>query len=581
MTSSIVSLDQKRNQRPKSAKGTAQFESKSTLAARVTRGFLDKYVPTTPIDFTSIHDDILYNLRAETALINAAITTRPKSESPYFVSMPSLLDEQTIVTVLQYLFRIVRIDLADGIGEPDFMLLAIYEESGPLEGTYNGSDSRFRALIRQLEPALPPNLVQATIQRLHDSAPDAMRTREPHLIPVQNGVFNHLTKELLPFSSDWVFLNKLTAAYNPNAQSPQITNSDGTLWDFDNWIRSLSDDPEIVQLLWEVISAATRPFEHWNRAILLAGPRGGGGKGTLVTLLQNLLGPGRYSNISLTSFGERFATTPLLKANVNLVHENDVDAFSKKLAMWKACITGDTILFERKGKDPYPMTWRGLDIQCFNSMTPRIKDRSGSVERRLLIVPMTKRFHQANENLAIKEDYLGRTEVLEYVLKCALEMRHTKLSEPVAVKEAVGHWFKINNKAAGFWEEYNEQFQWDLLPWNFLYDLFVADLRKKYQGSTLPAYSRDTFVEELRTLLEDSDDWEIVSKSGKRPGVLMHTPEPLIDEYDLKDWGNGSYTGSDPNKRCVQYPLKAKYYGLVRKQPHNSSATVAVGTAVE
>lgn len=563
MATSIVALDEKRSQK-KGRSAASRYLSRSTLAARVTREFLDKYQRTTPIDFAALHDELLGAIRIEVTLNNATITTKPKMESPYYITNTSALDEQTIVTVLHHLYRIVRIDLTDGASEPDFMLTAIYEESGPLEGTYNASESRFRALIRALEPGLKPSGVQAIIQRLGDSAPEVMRTRVPHLIPVANGVFDRHRKELRPFSPRWVFLSKLTASYNPDAQSPQIINADGTTWDFDSWMQSLSDDPEIVQLLWEIISAAVRPHERWNRALSLAGPNGGGGKGTLITLIQNLLGPGQYASIPLTSFGKRFATTPLLKASVNLVHENDVDAFGQNLGVWKACITGDAIPYERKHKDPLQITWMGLDIQCHNTMSPRMKDRSASVARRLLIVPMTKRFTKTGENKAIKDDYLGRPEVLEYVLKRALEMQHTSFSEPTAVKEAVDEWFKVNNRVAGFWEDLKDELVWDLLPWEFLYDLFVAWSKKRYEAGTPINY--DAFREEMRSLIEDSADWEVTPRAGKHIGKRLSTPEPLIGEYNLTDWMNTTYTGTDVDKRCFPYPVKRKNaYGLARK----------------
>lgn len=578
MATSIVALDEKRSQKTSSA-GASKYTSYSTLAARVTRDFLDEYQPTSPINFEAIHDELLGRIRIEVALNNAAITGRAKHEDPRFIPWSSNLTEATIATVLHHLYRIVRIDLTDGASEPDFMLTAIYEESGPLEGTYNSSESRFRALIRALAPSVTPAQVQAIIERLGDSAPEVMRTRVPHLIPVANGVFDHHRQELRPFSPRWVFLSKLTARYNPDAQSPQIANADGTTWDFDSWMQSLSDDPEIVQLLWEVISAAVRPHEQWNRAILLAGPQGGGGKGTYVTMLQNLLGAGQYASIPLDAFSKKFATTPLLKASVNLVHENNVDAFGRDISIWKAVNTGDVIPYERKHKDPIHITWNGLDIQCHNTMSPRMKDRSASVARRLLIVPMTKRFVKTGENKAIKGDYLGRPEVLEYVLKRALEMQHTSFSEPTAVQEAVANWFKVNNRVAGFWDEVKDDFVWDLLPWKFLYDFFVAWSRKRYEAGTPVNY--DSFLEEMRSLIEDSPDWEVTPRSGKHVGKLLNAPEPLISEFDLTDWMNSSYTGPDVGKRSVPYPMRIKNaYGLVRKQPR-ATASSATGVATE
>lgn len=533
---------------------------------------LSKTSATETIQFAKIRDEIVFRIRSEIAFRNQKL----KPHEARYISQVSKLGEAAVTQLLIHFFHVVRIDLSDGYAQPDLTLLAVYEDSGPREGTYNASESLLRALARQFEPSLTNTAVGSVIQRLGDLAGEVVRTREKHLIAVDNGIFNHSTRELLPFSHEYVFMSKLTTRYNPDAESPVIENPDCSLWEFGSWIHSLTDDPEIVRLFWEVISAALRPYESWNRSVIFAGPKGGGGKGTLLSVMKNLLGVGRFSSISLMGFGERFALAPLLKASVNLVDENDVDAFAGKLGDWKAIVTGDTINFERKGFDPFPMTWKGLDVQCMNTLTPRIKDGSESMKQRLLIVPMTKRFrHTSSEITGIRDDYLKRPEVLEYVLKVALEMQHVKFSVPAVVEAAVTTWFQENNLAVAFWEEYKDQFVWDLLPGQFLYDLFAADLREKYQGSTVPPHNRSSFLSDLRTYLEDSDEWKAIPASGQRPGEMMSEPEPLISAFDLKNWSNKIYTGPNVSRRGVPFPLKAKYYGgLVRKQPRSTNSPV-------
>ena len=45
----------------------------------------------------------------------------------------------------------------------------------------------------------------------------------------------------------------------------------------------------------------------------------------------------------------------------------------------------------------------------------------------------------------------------------------------------------------------------------------------------------------------------------------MDKPEPLILQYNLKDWMNNTYHGSDPNVLCT-YPhdTKQNYRGILR-----------------
>jgi hypothetical protein len=47
---------------------------------------------------------------------------------------------------------------------------------------------------------------------------------------------------------------------------------------------------------------------------------------------------------------------------------------------------------------------------------------------------------------------------------------------------------------------------------------------------------------------------------------MMSKPEPLIAEYNLTDWMNDSYTGTDALKKSIVNPLKVNYKGILRRQ---------------
>lgn len=79
------------------------------------------------------------------------------------------------------------------------------------------------------------------------------------LIAVNNGIFDYRTKKLMPFSPEYVFTAKSRVNYVPNAVNPHYTMHDGLDWDVDTWFETLSDDPEVTQLLWEVVGAIIRP----------------------------------------------------------------------------------------------------------------------------------------------------------------------------------------------------------------------------------------------------------------------------------------------------------------------------------
>ena len=73
----------------------------------------------------------------------------------------------------------------------------------------------------------------------------------------------------------------------------------------------------------------------------------------------------------------------------------------------------------------------------------------------------------------------------------------------------------------------------------------------------------------LRKLVEKSNTFYIAPNNPVvRSSGRMDEPEMLILEYDVRNWMNHSYTGSDPKKIC-QPDVKAAYHGIQRydKQP--------------
>lgn len=450
---------------------------------------------------------------------------------------------------------IVVIDFANKPHVDETMALAIYQES---EGIYSTSEQEINYVITELCPGMSSRDRQEVLKFLKLKAERVKRTLNPDLIPVKNGVFDHSAQKLLPFSEEYVFLQKIAVSYNPNAISPKITMPDGVTWDIDTWIEGLSDDEGVSQLLWEVISATVRPHVLWNKCVLPTATSGNNGKGSFVALLRNLVGEGNHTAIPISGFSSRFAKWELLYNNVILVDENLVDAFHHDTMDYKAVITGDAFCLERKNKDPIWVTWRGFMLQCINEEGVRTRDKSGSLLRRHLMIPFRKHF-ELIERKYIKDDYLAQEQVLEYVVKKALAMTHTSFSVPPVCAALLQQAHGRNSSPIAFWEEFCELFVWDLLPWDFLYDLFKSwHLRNEPSGRITGKVS---FCEAIKEHLAGSTEWE---ETLQRPGTRMNDPELLIDEYGLDRWANSSYPGSDPNKKCIPSPLKANYRGLGR-----------------
>lgn len=318
---------------------------------------------------------------------------------------------------------------------------------------------------------------------------------------------------------------------------------------------------EVVEVLWQILGAIIRQNVPWGKSAWFYSESGNNGKGTLCELMRQLCGEGSYKSIKLEDMGKEFLLEPLVGASAIIVDENDVGTYIDKAANLKAIVTGDVIQINRKFKQPISFRFRGFMVQCLNEM-PRVKDKSDSFFRRQLFIPFTKCFTGA-ERKYIKQDYLKRTEVLEYVLYKVLNMNYYELSTPDVCKDALEEYKEFNDPILQFVNEILPQLQWDLVPFTFLYSLYRAWF-DRYIPSGSPQ-ARNTFIKDLLIALKSNDTWECKDKNAKVASAnRMDKPEWLIDEYKLEDWYNQTYKGNDRAKRCCP-SLQASYRGIVRK----------------
>lgn len=519
----------------------------------------DAYIANLDMDNLPSPEDIsneLVNLvEDEIALENDVRGKGRKLKAP-----ETLLFDQ-IAQLLAAIYPIARISCAGANADDACDLLAVYMDKGVNEGTYSTSEDDIYKLAIRFNRRLTQGEFGEVLHRLRILVPRKVRCMDKDLIAVNNGIFNYETKILSPFDPEYVFLTKSHVDYNPAAVNITIHNDDdGTDWDIDSWMSALSDDPDIIDLLWQILGAIIRPHVRWNKSAWLFSETGNNGKGTLCELMRSLCGESAYSAIPLNDFSKDFMLEPLTRSTAIIVDENDVGTFIDKAANLKAIITNDVISINRKFKTPISYQFYGFMVQCLNEF-PRIKDKSDSFYRRQLFIPFDKCF-TGKERKYIKEDYLHRAEVLEYVLYKVLNMNYYTLSEPLSCKNVLDEYKEFNDPVRQYFEEFETVFAWDLLPFSFLYELYKAWFKKNSPNGMLQ--NRNKFISEIVNIAKTSSNWYCLDKSKTiRSSGKMSLPEPLIAKYDLQDWMNHSYKGGDIEKLC-QPELSDFYRGLLR-----------------
>lgn len=539
---------------------------------------LDKSNPPPPKD---IEKQLLSDINNIIVMENMCIPTVPlrdkngnpvtdKNGNPKTIPLRAswkLIDRllpQQLAEIALFFHNIIRVDTAETDTENEEDLLAVYSVDGPNEGTYDTNESVLYRIIKAYDYQLEKNKFNEVYFTLQSIAPRMPRCHDRNLIAVNNGIFDYATKTLLPFDPKYVYLAKSHVNYNPNAQPVIIhDNSDNTDWDIDSWMSDLSDDPLIVDLLWQMLGAIIRPFVRWNKSIWLYSNTGNNGKGTLCELMRNLCGAGSHTSISLGDFCKDFALQPLLHCNAIIVDENTVGQYLDDLANLKAVVTNDIIQVNRKFKDAVSFRFWGFMVQCINDF-PRIRDKSDSFYRRQVLVPMDKCFTGA-EKRYIKDVYLSRADVLEYVLKKVLHTDYYELSVPERCKNLLGSYKELNDPVREFIIEFKERLAWDLVPTEFLYDLY-----KSWYQSCNPSgkpEGKTNFKKQLDIILLEPDFcnyWQTTA-NAVCVGTKMSRPEPLIVQYNLTAWKNPSYNGGDINKIAMPRLTNTRYRGIVRR----------------
>ena len=516
---------------------------------------LDLDDPPTP---EQISVELLSKIEDEITLENSI-----RQKGAKFKPLDALTFDQ-IAYLMAALYPIAKIVCAGLSADTDYDLLAMYQDSGPDAGTYTTSDDTFYRLARRFNRRLTSREFEETIKVLRTLVPRKMRCMDRDLIAVNNGIFNYETKTLEPFDPDIVFMTKSHVDYNPFAINVIIhNNDDNTDWDVESWMSELSDDPEIVEVLWQILGAIIRPLVRWNKSAWLYSETGNNGKGTLCELMRSLCGDTAYAAIPLSDFGKDFALEPLTHSTAIIVDENDVGTFIDKAANLKAVITNDVIAINRKFKTPISYQFYGFMVQCLNEF-PKIKDKSDSFYRRQLFIPFDKCFTGV-ERRYIKDDYLHRTEVLEYVLYKVLHMNFYALSEPESCRAVLEEYKEFNDPIRQFFEETEDLFKWDLLPFGFLYELYKSWFKKNCPNGSIQG--KNKFINELLNVIQGNKTWYCLDKTKNiRSTGKMLQPEPLIAYYSLDDWRNPNYTGNDINRMCKPV-IQDFYRGLQRYAP--------------
>ena len=316
----------------------------------------------------------------------------------------------------------------------EFRLIGDYADKSALyiynveRGVYESNENLINQMIKALDYRYDFTGWRKVREHLRLDVELVQPLQNRHLIPVNNGVYDLRTKSLLDFSPDYPITSKISTNYNPQATNPSY-------FDVDEWFNVVAcHDKDVVTLLWQWVNEAINPnFTRGKLGIMLGS--GNNGKGTFSALLTNLIGLSNISALKPPEFAERFKVANLLGKCAN-IGDDISNAFIDEISNLMSITTGDVITIEEKNKPAYDVRLNTFCLFSGNDL-PRVRNKSQGWYRRLTIVPFNADFNGSAENFDVKTLYMQDTQVLEYVLKVAIELDFVKFIEPAVVKESL------------------------------------------------------------------------------------------------------------------------------------------------
>lgn len=242
--------------------------------------------------------------------------------------------------------------------------------------------------------------------------PDNSPVADANLIAFQNGVYDITTGKLMGFSPDMVITNQIPWNYRSDAVSDIAENT----------LKKMAcHDPEIFQLLAECIGYCFYRRNELSVSMFLTGEKANG-KSTFLQMLQDVLGVQNTSNLGLDELEERFAPVTMFGKLANIGDDISDDFLKgRAIAHFKKIVSGNMIKAEHKGQDQFFFKPFVKLIFSANQI-PRMKDRTGAVLRRMVIIPFNATFSKNDPDydpyIAWK---LKDQDVMEYLCRIGIE----------------------------------------------------------------------------------------------------------------------------------------------------------------
>jgi putative DNA primase/helicase len=390
-------------------------------------------------------------------------------------------------------YSIVKIDgrlhiYQDGVYVPDESII----ESAMIGEIRKLSDAQRKEVLKYLNILVRENTKRS----------------DARYIAFNNGIYDIFTDELLNFDPSFVITNKIPFDYNPNAKSDVV---DKTL------SKLACNDPEIRALLEEMVGYCMYSASDLHKSFILIGDKSNG-KSTFLDMVTTMLGTENVSSLDMNELDETFKTAELFGKLAN-IGDDIGDEFIPNSAIFKKLVTGNRVNVQRKFANPFDFNNYAKLLFSANNL-PRIKDKTGAVQRRLVIIPFHATFSKNDPDYDPFIRYkLVESHNIEYLIKRGIEglkrvLENQAFSECAQVNKELRDYEAVNNPITVFLDELDED---DVVNES------TRDVYSRYQQFCLADNLNPMGLGEFSKAIKKRFDVDIVDRrvDGKRLRIFV------------------------------------------------------------
>ncbi len=299
----------------------------------------------------------------------------------------------------------------------------------------------------------------------------------------RNCMFDPVEWKMIKHKPEYYSINQIPHILDPEARKDLSAAGAQTI----RYLQESIPEEQDRTMLFQYIGYCMTTDSRFQKFMILKGD-GGTGKSVIVSLVQNLIGDQNYSTVSLENINQRFYPAELMGKLLNACADiesaplNSVDTIKK--------VTGeDTLMYERKGRDPKTFESYAKLLFSANKIPLNLDEKTSAFYRRLLILEMNRKPKKVDPDL--KEKLVQEVQYLIWTALGHLKILYQegKFSESDNSKKQVEDLYRAADSIKAFMDESVERTSAEVLMKRDLlyeaYKKYCAEYgRKEYSPGT-------------------------------------------------------------------------------------------------